>query len=215
MSVERLHGLAADNFLKGLEMDGEAGRFGALASRHTDGTAPRAVSSFNLFQTPPRIAAHMVELAAEHVPQPRHVLEPSAGLGRLFLPARERWPEARFTLVEESSACMAELYKFPGAHLLQGDFLSLKVGQVFDVILMNPPFERGRDIKHILHARALLAPGGVLVGLCYDGVRQNKKLRPLCQSWEVLPAKSFKAEGTAAGVALVTMGKGGSKWMVT
>lgn len=210
MSVERLHQLAAENAIKGSAMEEEAGRFGALASRHADGTAPRAVSAFQLFQTPLKIAARMIELAAEHVPAPRSILEPSAGLGRLFLPARGCWPAAAYTLVELSPACVAELYAMTeglrGVDLRQNDFLDLKLcGQSFDTILMNPPFQRGLDIKHILHARRMLAPGGVLVGLCYNGVHQNKKLRSLCDSWEVLPAKSFRAEGTGADVALLTI----------
>jgi len=73
--------------------------------------------------------------------------------------------------------------------------------------LMNPPFKMGADIKHTLHAYGLLNPGGVLVGLCYDGVKQNEKLIPLVDSWEVLPAKSFKESGTDANVILFKWSK--------
>lgn len=72
---------------------------------------------------------------------------------------------------------------------------------------MNPPFKMGRDIKHILHARTLLKPGGLLVGLCFAGSRQKSKLRPLVDSWEELPPDTFKSEGTRAQVAMVIMHK--------
>ena len=54
----------------------------ALARRHEEGTAPKAVSAWQLFPTPPEIAAQMVTLAGI---EPGHrVLEPSAGTGRLL-----------------------------------------------------------------------------------------------------------------------------------
>jgi len=211
MNLDRLHKLQAENAVRGFEMDAEARRFAVLASRHQDGAAPRAVSGFNLFQTPTEIAARMVEIAMDTHPRPGAVLEPSAGLGRLFVPAWAAWGGiAQFVLVEDNPACMGELYTLTqgkrGVGLCQRDFLSMEdVGPRFDVVIMNPPFKQGRDIKHILHAREMLAPGGVLVSLCFDGVKQNAKLRPLCDSWEALPLGSFKKEGTSAGVVLLTM----------
>jgi len=106
------------------------------------------------------------------------VLEPSAGLGRL---------------------------------LKQADFLQCTaegLGGKFDAVIMNPPFQRGTDIKHIDHAFGMLERGGILVALCYNGVKQNEILKPLCDSWEVLPEGTFKSEGTGASVALLTIKKG-------
>jgi 16S rRNA G1207 methylase RsmC len=94
--------------------------------------------------------------------------------------------------------------------LKQRDFLTCwgdDLGGPFQAVLMNPPFKQGLDIKHIFHAYEMLAPGGLLVGLCYDGARQGMTLRPLVDSWEQLPANTFKAEGTRAGVVLITWRK--------
>ncbi len=87
MSIDRLKELQALNDEKGLEMMMEKGRFAALKSRHEDGTAPKAVSSFNLFQTPKHIADRMASMLP---PECQRILEPSAGLGRLYRAIRGR-----------------------------------------------------------------------------------------------------------------------------
>jgi predicted RNA methylase len=188
-------------------------RFAALAGRHEAGTAPKAVSSFNLFQTPATIAARMAQLVAAHATTGR-VLEPSAGLGRIYKALIQAAPDARMVLVEESPECCAELYKLTedrgGDRIYQRDFLELMPGDIggeFDAICMNPPFKQGTDIKHINHALTMLTPGGLLVSLCYNGARQNAYIKERCDTWEVLPEGSFRAEGTTASVVLLTIHK--------
>ena len=70
---------------------------------------------------------------------------------------------------------------------------------------MNPPFKNGEDIKHIKHAAAMLKPNGLLVALCANGPRQANQLKPLADTWEPLPAGSFKDQGTAVSVVLLTI----------
>lgn len=210
MSLERLHRLEAEHTARQFEMSFERGRFAALASRHEDGTAPRAVSAFNLFQTPPELARRMTEIAAELVPEPKTILEPSAGLGRLFSPAWDRWGgKAHFCLVEESRECMAELYRLTehtnGVRLRSGDYLQMDDLGLFDLVMMNPPFKQGRDIKHIRKALCSMRETGALVALCYNGTKQNAILKPMARTWEVLPAGTFKDEGTRADVVLLTI----------
>lgn len=74
---------------------------------------------------------------------------------------------------------------------------------MYIVTLMNPPFKNGTDIKHINHARRLLAPGGRLVALCAAGPRQLARLRPIATEWRELPARSFASEGTNVAAAIV------------
>lgn len=191
--------------LAGERMDAMRARFQGLANRHENGTAPVAVSSFNLFPTPPDLAARMVALASI---EPGHrVLEPSAGTGRIL----DRIPEcADLVAVELSPDLQAHLFRrYPRAKLKSGDFLArtaADLGGLFDRVVMNPPFQRGTDVRHILHARSMLAPGGLLVSLCYHGTAQAKHLQPIARTWDVLPAGSFASEGTAAGVVLMTLG---------
>lgn len=171
---------------------------------------PRVVAAFNLFQTPEPIAAEMAKLAAAGRSLGR-VLEPSAGLGRLYRAARSADAAARITLVDNNPDCCRELYLATEgdclSELAQGDFLSMTADRLgaFDTVLMNPPFKNGIDCKHIQHAASLLAPGGRLVALCANGPRQQAKLKPLADSWLVLPEGSFKTEGTAVSVALLTI----------
>lgn len=185
-------------------MNAERARFQAIK-----GAEPtRAVQAFNLFQTPEPVAAMMAERLAELIPQDAPILEPSAGLGRLYRAARAAGLAGPVLMIEQAPQCAAELYRSTegdaGATLWQRDFLSVDATpEPVAGVLMNPPFKQGRDIAHTRHAFELMAPGGVLVGLCYDGVRQREKLRPLIDRWEPLPAGSFKSEGTGAGVALV------------
>lgn len=189
----------------GEDMAIEAGRFARLKDRST-----RVVTAHQLFQTPEIIAAHMV---ADLPPlDGLRVLEPSAGLGRLYSAIRNASPFASITLVEIAPPCAAELYRLTAgddlAQLIQADFLSCdrdRLGGGFDVVVMNPPFTMGTDIRHIEHALTLLNPGGTLVSLCYAGARQSRAYQnsPRC-SWKLLPPDSFKESGTHAVVAQVT-----------
>lgn len=54
--------------------------------------------------------------------------------------------------------------------LLGGDFLETAGPPLYDVVLMNPPFEQARDIKHVMHAfHHHLRPGGRLVAIVSTG----------------------------------------------
>ena len=74
-----------------------------------------------------------------------------------------------------------------------------------DRVLMNPPFSRGQDVAHILHALKFLKPGGRLVALCAAGPRQQAELRPLATTWEELPDGTFADQGTNVRAALMTV----------
>lgn len=184
------------------EMAIERGRFDAIR----DGGPTVAVSAFNLFQTPESIAWKLAGM----IPTGGRVLEPSAGLGRILDAIERRANPTELVAVEIAPQCASVLYARETCRLIQEDFLacdSERLGGLFDAVVMNPPFKMGTDIKHIEHAFEMLKPGGLLVALCFDGVKQNAKLKPWADSWEVLPAGSFKAEGTMAGVCLLTKSK--------
>jgi hypothetical protein len=182
-------------------------RFARLAD---PGAAPRVVSSFNLFQTPEELAARAVAMLGD-VRGP--VLEPSAGLGRLYRALRAVAPAVPVVLVDVSPECCGELYRVTegdaGARLMQGDFLSMAPGSLGTVgaVLMNPPFKMGTDIRHIRHALEHLSPGGRLVAFCYNGTRQRAALMPLASEWVDLEPGAFKSEGTNACAALLVIDK--------
>ena len=194
----RLLGLQEQTEAKAEQLAGERGRFHRLAR---EDQAPRVVSSFNLFQTPADIADEMVRIA-----EPRgRILEPSAGLGRLYQAIRKTTGD-HVTLVEINNDCCRELYQSTETDsqcsILNRDFLEWS-GVMFDSIVMNPPFKMGTDIKHIDHALTMLRPGGRLVSLCYWGVKQQKRFAG--DDVRLLPEKSFRSEGTNANIAMVVI----------
>jgi len=184
------------------DMEHERRRFLTLAD---PANAARSVVADQLFQTPPCLAARL----AASVPRGVRTLEPSAGLGRLYSALRDI-DDRPVVLVEVAPVCCGELYRRiegdDNARLIQGDFLEQCPEQLgrFGAVVMNPPFRRGTDVRHILHARRFLEPGGVLVALCYGGVTQRRQLAGIVDSWVDLPEHSFRCEGTDAPAALVT-----------
>lgn len=187
-------------------MEEQAPRFAALAARHENGTAPRAVSAFQLFQTPPALATRLADLLPKR--QGMRILEPSAGLGRL-IDAVHNFEPSELVAVEMAAECARELFTQDraGVHLVQRDFLKVTPEELgaFDAVIMNPPFHMRADIRHILHARKFLKPNGCLAALCMDGKAREEALRPISETWEKLPANSFAASGTNVDVIMLTI----------
>jgi predicted RNA methylase len=211
-AMDRLLCLQANNDEAGVRMLAAEHRFKMLAGRHENGTAPKAISAFNLFQTPRPIAARMAEIVKAHVEPGARILEPSFGLGRLYEPfadiegLRERW-----VAVENAGECVrAVVQALRRIEIQERDFLATRaeeLGGQFDAAIMNPPFKQGTDVRHIKHALGMVRAGGILVSLCYNGVKQNAELKGIATTWEVLPEGSFRSEGTDASVVLMTVRK--------
>lgn len=201
----RLRHLQEATEAKAEEMDAERARFDRLAG---DESRPRVVSAFNLFQTPEPLAARLAGLFDRF----GRTLEPSAGLGRLYRAVRAVDPACPVVLVDSSPECCGELYRATerdaNARLVSGDFLTMdaaRLGGPFDSIIMNPPFKMGSDVRHVLHARALLAPGGRLVAIVANGPRRRQQLEPLAATWIDLPSNSFQDQGTRVETAIIVI----------
>lgn len=201
----RLHRLNEENDDHAALLDALRPRFDRLAKRHENGTAPRAVSSFQLFQTPPELAARLV--ASLDLEDGARVLEPSAGLGRL-LDAVAALKPAEVVAVDVSPACTGELFRQErdGVTIKQRDFLAVSPEELgtFDAVVMNPPFHMRADVRHILHALKFLRPGGRCAAVCLDTPHRSAALRRLADSWEELPPETFRAEGTSVRTILAT-----------
>ncbi len=201
-AFHRLHSLRMENDEAGYRMAEQAPRFARLANRHENGTAPRAVSAYQLFQTPPDLAARLVALLGS----PVRCLEPSAGLGRLL-----DWLKCEVVAVEHAPQLCAELFRQEreGVKILQRDFLTLTPEEtgLFDAVAMNPPFHIRSDISHIRHALKFIRPGGTLAALCLDTPHREKALRHIASTWEQIPAGAFRAEGTGVACILLTIKK--------
>jgi len=91
-------------------------------------------------------------------------LEPSAGHGAILDALPACIPGAY-----EVNAQLRDILKLKGWPLLGSDFLAAPVDVKFDRILMNPPFEKGKDIDHVLKAWNVLEPGGRIVAIMSPG----------------------------------------------
>lgn len=204
----RLHALRMENDAAGFAMSEMRPRFDSLAQRHENGTAPRSVSVYQLFQTPPKIAARLVGLL-DLKPGAR-VLEPSAGLGRL-LDALAPFDPSEVVAVENAPACAGELFRQDrtGVTIKQRDFLAVTPDELglFDAVVMNPPFHMRADIRHIQHALQFVKPGGILAALCLFGPSRSQILKPIASNWIELPPGAFKSEGTNVATVMLTIRK--------
>lgn len=170
----------------------------------------QVVSAPQLFPTPAPLAALMVEVA--DLEPGLCVLEPSAGTGALVQTVLDAVDTEVLAYEINGALCSALARRFP-CHKLQvrcRDFLEVTDFQgQYPRILMNPPFERGADIKHILHAVTFLAPGGRLVALCADGPGRREAFQPLIDerggSFLRLPDGAFREQGTNVPVAMVVI----------
>jgi len=50
-----------------------------------------------------------------------------------------------------------------------------------------------------------LVPGGQLIAICAGGPRQSAELQSIADTWEQLPAGSFKQAGTSVNTILLSM----------
>ena len=205
-TFNRLHNLRMENDAARFAQMDMKPRFDRLANRHENGTAPRAVSAFQLFQTPPDLAARLV--AAAEIKPGWRVLEPSAGLGRI-LDALKPCQCGEVVAVEMAANIAGELFNQDrdGVRIVQRDFLTVQpdVGNLFDAVVMNPPFHLRADIAHILHAVKFLKPGGTLAALCFDTPHRAAALKPLAATWEPIAAGTFGKEGTSVPTVLLTI----------
>lgn len=176
----------------------------------------RAVArTLSFFETPAELARELVEFA--QVKPGERFLEPSAGLGRIARAAIDRG--ARVHCVELEPGRAAELRRLPGvAWVACADFLELDPPrELFDRIVMNPPFDAGRDIDHVVRALDWLKPDGVLVAVMSAGVEYREDARTTAfrelvkrrgGHWRELPARSFAESGTNVNTVKVAIGLG-------
>lgn len=155
------------------------------------------------FFSPVDVAAQVVRLA--NIQPGMRVLEPSAGAGALAMEAERHGGDV--DCVELDPDLASDLLKHGGLTVICGDFLNLGwQDKHYDRVVMNPPFAKGQDIKHVTHALQFLKPGGRLVSVMPAGIVQAstkaaKAFRAMLDertSWRVvpLPADSFKESGT-------------------
>jgi hypothetical protein len=172
---------------------------------------------FGYFPTPDNVVGTMLALAGiDPAMQPGAlVLEPSAGRGAIV--SRLLQNPIRLSMVEllpTNARVLGQLRDNVGTieSLTCGDFLVEEPDQSFDFVVMNPPFAKQDDIRHVMHALKFLKPTGRLVSVMSASVRfrENKlsaDFRALvvqCGGFFVeLPEGSFKESGTMVNTVIV------------
>lgn len=167
-------------------------------------TIKETIKKFQFFPTPRDVAEFLVELA--ELKETDTILEPSAGEWHIA----ELIKSDKLTTIElDFSKC--EILTKKGFTPINSDFLTFK-WEWWDKIIMNPPFSKSQDVKHILHAYSMLDEGGILVSVASSSIttRQGSlydELRSLNPEIIELPAESFRESGTLVNTVIVKLTK--------
>ena len=161
------------------------------------------VKQYQYFPTPDALAKKLVELS--EVSPDDICLEPSAGRGNIakYLPNCDC-----IELNEDNRKYLIE----NGFNVIHDDFMTFEPKKKYSVIVMNPPFCKGQDARHIIKAidlaeKAVIAIGSS--GILYRSDRIYRELRDLIYDLdgtiEPLPDNSFKDSGTLVNTCLITV----------
>jgi hypothetical protein len=131
------------------------------------------------FPTPHELAEKMVKMA--DIKENDQILEPSAGHGSIAEKIRELYPDNKLSVIEINYT-LSKILDLKGFKPIRSDFLEHT--ERYDRILMNPPFEKFQDIRHVLHAYNLLNPSGILVSIMGESTFFNtRKIAEDFRNW--------------------------------
>lgn len=160
------------------------------------------------FYTPAPLARILANLADVAVGE--HALEPSAGHGAIA----EAVLEASGVLMhcvelDEGAATALRKKGFP---CMQADFLTVELAERPDVVVVNPPFTRGTDIKHVMRAYRCVRPGGRVIAIMSGGTpdavsKVAKELHALYPMWVPVADEAFKESGTLVKTVICVISK--------
>lgn len=166
---------------------------------------------FNFFPSPPDVVARLMDLA--DVQHGMRVLEPSAGKGAIAYACADAGATVDcYELMEANFVALAGDMRLGSVRHM--DFLAQAPEASYERVVMNPPFAKQADIRHVLHALRFLKPGGLMVSVMAASVafRDNKLtqdfrdlIRERGGDIEALPEGAFKASGTMVRSVIVTI----------
>ena len=178
-----------------------------LTGEYTD-----AKKDYQFFPTPPELAEYLCDLA--EIDEITTVLEPSCGKGNIADAVWKRNP-ARLLGIELNEDMKPLLADKPYEIMLGQDFLTYSE-EIWDRIVMNPPFSKCQDRTHILKAYERLAPSGILVSVASSSIlwRTDNRaevfrdfLSGVHASIEELDEGAFKESGTMVRTCIVKIRK--------
>lgn len=178
---------------------------------------------FGFFPTPPELVERVLGLAG--IEPGMKLMEPSAGQGAFAVRMA-----ALAGGVEHVKVC--ELLPGNARKLVEAgfsdvavrDFLAMEPEPVFDRIVMNPPFNGGVDVDHVLHAAKFLKPDGRLVAIMgpsweFNSSRKAQAFREFIDgaegSVENVASGVFKQAGTNVATRIVSIDAENLPWYRT
>ena len=166
---------------------------------------------FGYFPTPLPIVQQLIGLA--ELEDRQIVLEPSAGTGNIAAElVKSNVTVHCYELLEKNYIKLTNQGIY---HSVKNcDFLAAEPEPIYDRIVMNPPFAKQADIKHINHAMKFLKPDGKLVSVMGASVTFmtnklttdfNEMVRSKGGWFEELPDGAFKESGTMVNTVIVAI----------
>ncbi len=144
------------------------------------------------YPTPESLAQELVELAEIH--DGHTILEPSAGQGGIAL----HLPQQNLKCIEVAELHCEILKKKKICDVVNADFIewASTSPDLFDRVVMNPPFSEGRAEQHLVAASKLLKVGGVLAAILPVGMKSKPELPGFKYEW------SEERKGEFPGVSI-------------
>lgn len=167
---------------------------------------------FGFFETPLPLVAEMIALAG--IKAGMKILEPSCGTGRIVRAAIDAGALVYGNEFDEGRALKVDaILAEQGRRCMRMDFIQMEKMAAYDRVIMNPPFAKRADVRHILHALAFLKPGGRIVAIASASVMfREDKLATLFRSTiendyvgtiRALPESSFEESGTHVNTCII------------
>lgn len=177
---------------------------------------------FDAFYTPVTLA-HRMALHAGIRPGTQKVLEPSCGTGRLVQAALDAGAElvAAYDIRDCKEMFDLALNNYARVNYFGGpsyNFPTQSPVDTFDVVLMNPPFSKSKEVAHVDHALKFVKPGGRLLSVMSAGItfredgiyrKFRERLEAQCDHFTSiitrLPSDTFKESGTRVETVLLSV----------
>ena len=188
---------------KGFVFDGDPMKKLGLAL--DSGIVINEKKKFQAFFTPEGLASRVASMADV---KDRRVLEPSAGNGRLADACSFEGAVA-VDCIEINPKFCEELSKqnYP---VIEDDFLTVTPSAKYDRVVMNPPFTKNQDVKHVAHALKFLKSGGILTAIMSPNTSRKafqELVKPFRHEITPVDAGEFKESGTSIATIILQIFK--------
>lgn len=166
------------------------------------------------FPTPKTIVERMIDLA--DLRDGESVLEPSAGHGAILDTVNEYAKTKGLQLNLsglERNITLRQILGLKEYNIVGNDFEEYNPIELYDKVIMNPPFEKNQDVTHVMKAYDCLKAGGRIVAIMSPHCTfANDSKSTYFREWlsdkgyyEKLPEGSFKESGTGVNTIMVVI----------